>query len=631
MVNSIRRGYRIQFASNPPLASKPVVFSSYTKNSQKWEALDAEVSSMLLKGAIEEVQFQRGFYSRMFVVPKPNGKFRPIIDLSTLNNYIVKRKFSMQTVASVLQSVRTGDWMISVDLKDAYFQIPVHPVSRKFLMFRWEGKTYQFRVLCFGLTTAPQVFTKVFAPVAAFLHNQGIRLLRYLDDWLVLAESEQELLQAKDRLLELCRRLNIEINLSKSSLTPSQVSTYLGMTIDSIQGKAFPSEERIGNLLSLVGKFLAIRAPPAEMWQQLLGHLASLTQVVPGGRIRMRRLQRQLRLCWSQASQEPSFPVPWNSLIQEDLRWWSDMGNLLQGQSFGSPIPDIHATSDASTKGWGMTLATHSVQGSWTPEEQRLHINLLELRAIRLGLAHFQALVKDKVVSVVADNTTALAYIKKGGGTVSLSLSKEAVRLLKWAEGNNTSLVTGFIRGKNNVTADALSRKHQVLPTEWTLHQEVCNDLWRTWGQPVLDLFATRDNYRIQAFVSPHPDQMAVATDAFSVRWDGLHLYAFPPYGLIQRVLNKLLTARDTSLVLITPFAPRKPWWPDLLSLAAEPPRRLPLRPDLLRQPHFHRFHRNLQGLNLIGWRLSSTCSRRMGWQQEKLNKWPTLGEILPL
>ena len=118
----------------------------------------------------------------MFVVLKASGSWRPIIDLSTLNNYITKTKFRMETVQSVLASVRQGDWMVSLDLKDAYFQIPIHPDSRKFLRFVTSSGTFQFKVLCFGLTTAPQVFTRVMAPVSAILHRMGIRLLRYLDD-----------------------------------------------------------------------------------------------------------------------------------------------------------------------------------------------------------------------------------------------------------------------------------------------------------------------------------------------------------------------------------------------------------------------------------------------------------------
>ena len=132
----------------------------------------------------------------------------------------------------MLLSVREGDFLASIYLKGMYFQIPVHQSSRKLLRFLSEGTVYQFKALCFGLSTAPQVFTSVFAAVSAWAHSHGIRLLRYLDDWLVLASSEAEARRNVQDLLSLCHSLGIVINEGKSDLVPSQTANYLGMTID---------------------------------------------------------------------------------------------------------------------------------------------------------------------------------------------------------------------------------------------------------------------------------------------------------------------------------------------------------------------------------------------------------------
>ena len=96
------------------------------------------------------------------------GGRRPIIDLSTLNLSVDRTPLRMETSQTVLRSVRRNDWMVSIDLKDAYLQIPIHPASRWFLRFTAGGRTWQFRVLCFGMFTAPQVFTRVMAPVSEF-------------------------------------------------------------------------------------------------------------------------------------------------------------------------------------------------------------------------------------------------------------------------------------------------------------------------------------------------------------------------------------------------------------------------------------------------------------------------------
>ena len=112
---------------------------------------------MLAKGALEIVNDPGpGLYSRLFLVEKTTGGWRPVIDLSTLNTFVRQTPFKMETIASVLNAVRKDDLLPSLDLKDAYFQVPVHPSSRKFLRFVSEGTVYQFKVLCFGLSTAPR-------------------------------------------------------------------------------------------------------------------------------------------------------------------------------------------------------------------------------------------------------------------------------------------------------------------------------------------------------------------------------------------------------------------------------------------------------------------------------------------
>ena len=196
----LRDGYRIPFYVLPPLTECPLVFGMYSPGSEKGKALDLEVQLLMEKGAIEMAPSTPGFYSHLFVVPKTTGGYRPILDLSVLNRYVLKTKFRMETVKTVLSAVREGDWMTSIDLKDAYFQVPIHLDSRKFLRFTWRDQSFQFRVLCFGLSTAPQVFTRMMAPVSAAFHRQGFRLLRYLDDWLLLASSKQEALQANSCL-----------------------------------------------------------------------------------------------------------------------------------------------------------------------------------------------------------------------------------------------------------------------------------------------------------------------------------------------------------------------------------------------------------------------------------------------
>ena len=131
VVEALRVGYRIPFDRRPPLSKRPLSLPAYSPQSIKGVALTQELQNLLRKGAVEPAHQSPGFYSRLFLVQKASGSWRPIIDLSTLNGYITSSHFHMETPQSVLRSIRPGDWMISLDLQDAYLQVPVHHDSRR--------------------------------------------------------------------------------------------------------------------------------------------------------------------------------------------------------------------------------------------------------------------------------------------------------------------------------------------------------------------------------------------------------------------------------------------------------------------------------------------------------------------
>ena len=242
------------------------------------------MESLLQKGAIELAPLPSlSYYSRLFVVMKASGSWRLVIDLSLLNLRVLKTPFKMETIQSTLLSVRRGDWMVSIDLKDAYLQVIIHPDSRRYLRFMAFNKVYQFKVLCFGLSTAPQVFTRVMAPVSTILHTLGIRLRRYLDDWLIQASSREQVLLSLRTVLQLCNSLGIVVNWEKSQLVPTQRICYLRVLLDSVSFRASPAQKRVDKLLSIGDVFLYSVEQPAKSWLELLGVLSSLTQLIPGG------------------------------------------------------------------------------------------------------------------------------------------------------------------------------------------------------------------------------------------------------------------------------------------------------------------------------------------------------------
>ncbi|KAI2644665.1 Transposon Ty3-G Gag-Pol polyprotein [Labeo rohita] len=160
LLRTIRLGYAIQFARRLPKFRGVLTTSVQGPNTA---VLRVEIAVLLAKGAIETVpsaEMKKGFYSPYFIVPKKGGRLRPILDLRVLNRALLKLPFKMLTLKHILTCVRIQDWFVGIDLKDAYFHVSILPRHRPFLRFAFEGRAYQYKVLPFGLSLSPRVFTK---------------------------------------------------------------------------------------------------------------------------------------------------------------------------------------------------------------------------------------------------------------------------------------------------------------------------------------------------------------------------------------------------------------------------------------------------------------------------------------
>ena len=229
----------------------------------------------------------------------------------------------------------------------------------------------------------------------------------------------------------------------------------------------------------------------------------------------MRPIQWHLKNNWHIPESLEKF-IPIARSLHHHLRWWLE-DQVLLGQPLHPLQHALQIFTDASNEGWGAHLGDHTTQGVWSVPESRLHINFLELKAVLLALKQFEQLCRNEIVLIASDNTTVVSYINKEGGMRSGSLCALLWRLLSWCNHRQIILQARHIPGRLNVIADKLSRHHQVIQTEWSLHQEVFNQICNKWHWPQIDLFATRYNNKLPKFVSPVPDQKALAIDALSL------------------------------------------------------------------------------------------------------------------
>ena len=296
VVQILREGYTLPFWIRPKLTRSPTVISCYVnphRNSYLLEALH----QLIDKNAVELVQNQTslGFFNRLFLVPKPNNKWRPILDL---NIFLKTEKFKMETPETIRTSLQQGEWLTSIDFKDAYFHIPIQEQSRKYLRFHVLGQTYQFKALPFGLSTAPLEFTVVAKEVKLMAIHKGIRIHQYLDDWLVRARSHRVCLQHIQDLVKICQELGWLVNLEKSELEPTQIFDFVGYQFDLRAGRVRPTPDRWQNLQDKIADILSLPACPVRQFMSLIGLLTATEKQVHLGRLHMRPIQWHLKNNW---------------------------------------------------------------------------------------------------------------------------------------------------------------------------------------------------------------------------------------------------------------------------------------------------------------------------------------------
>ena len=119
------------------------------------------------------------------------------------------RKESDSTLSKTQARIpnQTGDWMIKIDLKDAYFTAPVSNQHQPLLRLMHGGLRYQFSCLPFGLGPAPRLFTKLLKPVVALLRRLGLRLIIYLDNIIVYNQTQEGIVRDRDSTLWLLQHL----------------------------------------------------------------------------------------------------------------------------------------------------------------------------------------------------------------------------------------------------------------------------------------------------------------------------------------------------------------------------------------------------------------------------------------
>lgn len=429
--------------------------------------MNLEIKRLQGLGVIETCTHEPGeFVSPIFLRPKKNGAFRMILNLKDRNPFIEYQHFKMDSLDTCLRLMTPGVFMASLDLSDAYYSVPVHKDSRKYLKFEIDGILFQYCSLPNGLSSAPRVFTKLLKPAFASLRQMGHVLSAYLDDSFALGQDYTQCYEAIWATFNMLTDLGFNINMKKSVLEPCQILPHLGFIIDSRQMHVSLGPDKLKAIKQACAQLQETDQPTLRHLAQVIGKLVAAFPGVTFGPLHYRQLE-QAKI---EGLRQEHFRYHHKTTLSEgakhELDWW--IAHLHScPRKIVRPNPDITLQTDASQKGWGATITLGNVMapvqggttgGRWPQKHVGKHINVLELSAVLFGLQALCRKVRQASIHVQIDNTTAVAYIQAMGGTHSVTCNKVALDIWHWCQQRDIWLTASHIAGVDNITADHESR-----------------------------------------------------------------------------------------------------------------------------------------------------------------------------
>ena len=404
----------------------------------------------------------------------------------------------------------------------------------------------------------------------------------YIDDFYIQGGSYNEAEQRINKSESFFKCLGFEIS-EKSIRRPVQVLPHLGFLLNSREMAVYLDDDKRNHIIDLIKTILAKGKCSVRRLAKVIGTLVASFPAVEYGRLFYRELEmikiRSLRDSYNYEK------IIWlTEESKEELKWWIQEG-VFSGKVISHGNPNTIIETDASDFGYGGVIRNSeiSTQGLFNETEIKLHINVKEALAVKFCVQAFFAEETDVHIQIQCDNTTTVSYINNMGGTHSKQCNEVVRELLKWCKIRNLWVSACHIAGKDNVSADTLSRKFNR-NLEWSLNKEVFESICLRFGTPKIDAFASRHNRQVELYYSRFPEPETLAVDAFSVKWVEF-LYIFPPFNLIPRILRKIVEDRTDKVVMVIPVWETQVWFPKLTEMLTSTPMKLPVRKDLLMLP----------------------------------------------
>ena len=450
------------------------------------EFVQRQIQEELEQNKYLKVDIQPHCVHALGAIPKNDGSYRIITDCkrplgSSINNYMSETfaTFSYKRIDDVVALLSPGAFMATVDIASAYRSISVHPEQWRYQGVAWPSfSQLEFMLdtrICFGLRSAPYLYTHISNFIVRCMNRRGfVRIINYLDDFIVIGDSFQECQLAQTELITLLGSLGFWVNWKKCS-SPSTMTRYLGIMFDSTNMQLSLPEDKVLKLNTELDFFKDKKRATKRQIQRLCGILSHCAKVVKGARTFSRRIVDLLK-----GLKDGNPRIKLSNEFRADLHWWKEFSTMFNGvaccieYNYGDG-PCIF--TDACLAGYGLVNGSDWQAGifksidkvagleSLNPDHNHWvdhlcdsgNINVLEMIPVILAVHRYEDSLKDVHLVVYTDNNQVLSNINTGISRNDTTM--EMLRHLFWlCVKYNIHITARRISSVDNVVADRLSR-----------------------------------------------------------------------------------------------------------------------------------------------------------------------------
>uniref|UniRef100_A0A0N5C6R7 RNA-directed DNA polymerase n=1 Tax=Strongyloides papillosus TaxID=174720 RepID=A0A0N5C6R7_STREA len=459
---------KIELLTNTPVKSKIRQIPL-----PKLEILRDDIKDMYVKCII--TKNKSPYNSRIVPIVKPDGSLRICIDYRLVNENIKQDARPLPHIDNILYKLAGKKRFTTIDLHKGYWQLPLHASAQELTAFSFDNKHYQFTVLPFGLSISPSIFQTIMNDILEDLDPDKIFI--YLDDLLIATETEEEHWVLLNEVFIRLKKANLKINKNKCKICQSE-TPYLGFIIsekglsaDPIKIKKtldFPTPRSKKQLQSFLGL--------ANYFRRFIYRFSSLSKLLYDS------LSNE-KFNWT-PQLENDFVTIKNELLNAPILSAPDIKKALSGEA------PFELYTDASLTGIGavlmqnkkiITFYNRGLRGS----EKNYPPTDLESLAVVSALENLKIILFGAPIIVYSDHSALSVLFQK---------SDLSLRLLKWSLLIQTYDISfKYVRGKENILADALSRCVRPLPEQ--LQEEFDSPIICNLESTMLNRFPSKNEW----------------------------------------------------------------------------------------------------------------------------------------